>query len=270
MINLLDLLKIKSISLENYKIHLATTSGGEVLTPYDAFISGSFKRWQEGQNKKNFECGFILSLVSIGSDKWVFAGVYKVLGVTKGIDPPYLYHTELLPDQEDLIGKVIVKYKRQFRQAYLSGPKYSDILEVFEIRPEKLSIKKFPGYTDVIIPYSLLKIVVAQQVPEWKAALSSVKGIYLIVDTSNGKMYVGEAPGENRIWQRWESYAKSGHGSDVELVALLKENGVEYADNFQYSILEFTDSHATDEYISTREVYWKDALLSRKFGYNKN
>jgi hypothetical protein len=26
----------------------------------------------------------------------------------------------------------------------------------------------------------------------------------------------------------------------------------------------------SDEHVLTREAYWKDVLLSRKFGYNKN
>ncbi len=52
-----------------------------------------------------------------------FAGVYKVLGVTEGIAQPYLYQTELLPNQDDLIGKVIVRYKRLYRASDIWGHK---------------------------------------------------------------------------------------------------------------------------------------------------
>lgn len=41
-------------------------------------------------------------------------------------------------------------------------------------------------------------------------------------------------------------------------------------ENFQYSILEIADSKASDEYIINREKWWKEALLSKKFGYNSN
>ena len=83
-------------------------------------------------------------------------------------------------------------------------------------------------------------------------------------------MYVGSAAGEGGLWRRWESYAKNGHGGNTELKALLKRKGFDYTDNFQYSVLEIADSHATQEYIVTREVYWKNVLLSREYGYNSN
>lgn len=267
MLNLVDLLKVKGIQFENYKIHLAT---GVDFPPLDAFLAGTFKEWQEGQNQKNFQCDFILSLISVEGDKWVFAGIYKVLGVTAGITQPYLYQTELLLNQDDLIGKVIVRYKRPSRASYIWGHKYAKYLEVFEIRSEPLSIEQFPGYNNVIVHHSKLKIIVAQQETTWKSALSNVKGVYLIADSLTGKMYVGSATGEGGIWQRWESYAINGHGGNAELKTLIKGRGFEYAENFQYSILEIADSHATHEYITNREIYWKNVLLSRKFGYNSN
>ena len=42
MINLIDLLKTKGISFDNYKIHIAT---GVVEPPLDAFLDGKFKEW---------------------------------------------------------------------------------------------------------------------------------------------------------------------------------------------------------------------------------
>jgi len=76
MLNLIDLLKIKGIFLENYKIHLATRSRSN---PLDEYIAGNFKEWQDQQNHKNFQCDFILSLISMENDKWLFVGVFKVL-----------------------------------------------------------------------------------------------------------------------------------------------------------------------------------------------
>lgn len=267
MLNLVDLLKIKGIQLENYKIHLAT---GVDYSPLDAFLAGTFKAWQEQQNQKNFQCDFILSLISLEGDKWVFAGIYKVLGVTEGTTYPYLYQTELLPNQEDLIGKVIVRYKRPSRASYIWGHKYSEYLEVFEIRAEPISIEQFPGYNNVIVRHNKLKIIVEQNETSWKTALSNVKGVYLIADSSTGKLYVGSATGEGGIWQRWQSYVETGHGENSELKDLIKSKGCEYTENFQYSILEIADSHATQEYIIGREIYWKNAVLSREFGYNSN
>lgn len=268
MISLIELLKTKNIPLDNYKIHLAT---GQKIPPLDAFYEGKFKEWQEYQNNENFKCDYVLSLISLEGNKWLFVGVYKVLGVTNGTNPSYQYQTELLPNQDDLIGRIIVQYKREGRASYIWGHKYGKNLEVFEIRPERLSIGDFPGYNKVILSYRQLKIIVTQLEPSWKSALSNVKGIYLISDTSTGKLYVGSATGEDGLWQRWEGYAKTGHGGNIELRSVILEKGIEHVDNFIFTVLEVADFHSTDEFIIKRETHWKDVLLSRKpFGYNSN
>jgi hypothetical protein len=166
-------------------------------------------------------------LISIEGDKWVFAGIYKVLGVEKGITQPYMYQTELLPNQEDVLGKVIVRYDRQSRASYIWGHKYSKNLEVFEVRPDPISIEQFSGYNNVTISYDKLKIIVTQNESTWKTALSNVKGIYLISDCNTGKLYVGSATGDDGLWQRWESYTISGHGGNAELKKVLQDNGLE-------------------------------------------
>jgi hypothetical protein len=267
MLNLLDILRAKSVTPENYKIHLAS---GTNPTPLEAFLGGHFQHWQDTQNNKNFQCDNIVSLIGLGADRWLFAGVYKVLGVEKGVDSPYLYRTELLPNQDDLIGRTVVRYKKEHRASYVWGHRYAKHLDVAEIMPRRISIGDFPGYNAVRISDRTLKLIVSHEEPSWKAALSNVKGVYLISDTSTGRLYVGIATAEGSLWQRWECYAATGHGGNVELKILLTQHGSDYADNFQYAILEIADSHATTEFIESRECYWKDVLLSRKFGYNKN
>jgi hypothetical protein len=267
MITLIDLLKIKGIDLGKYKIHLAT---GNMPSPLELFLDGRFKDFQEEQNSRNFPCENIVGLINLVGDKWLFAGVYKVLGVGKGSKTPYLYQTELVPDQDDLIGRVIVRFERNFRNAYIWGHKYGEDLEVAEVKPSALSIADFPGYNDVIISHRMLKRIIARKEPSWNSALSNVKGVYLIVDTSNGKKYVGSATGEGGIWARWESYIDTGHGENAELMQLISMHGTGYADNYQYSILEIAGSHSPAQFIQNRESYWKDVLLTRQFGYNSN
>jgi hypothetical protein len=270
MLSLLDIPTLKDLPFGKYKIHLAT---GKNPTPFDAFLEGKFKEWQAHQNGRNFECDTIISLVGLEVDQWLFVGVYRVLGVTKGTESPYLYETELLPGQDDLIGRVIVRFHRPSRAAYIWGYKYAQNLEVLEIKRERVSVEPFPGYNNVVLDHRRLQVVVSLQEPTWKSALSNVKGVYLIADTSNGKAYVGSATGTEGIWQRWETYAVIGHGWNVELYELLdvlKGKGVEHANNFRYSILEIADSHATPEFIKRRESHWKRVLLTREWGYNSN
>ena len=84
MLKLTDLLKLYGISLNDYKIHCAT---GAKNPPLDAFLAGKWKEWQEHQNQKNFECEQIVSLIHLGGTRWLFAGVFDVLGVRDGATP---------------------------------------------------------------------------------------------------------------------------------------------------------------------------------------
>jgi hypothetical protein len=267
MIHLIDLLTLQGITLEDYKIHLAT---GVNSPPLDAYLAGSFKEWQEEQTQKNFECAMVLSLIYLGADRWLFTGVYRVLGVQPGQKTAFLYQTELIPGQEGLIGRIIVRYKREYRASYIWGHKYGAELEVSEIRDCPLSIEQFPGYNKVLVKHPKLALLVSKEEPSWKAALSSVGGIYLITDTITGKDYVGSACGEGGIWQRWRAYAETGHGNNIELRTLLQQQGANYAHNFQYSILEIADLQDSGDQIYVRECHWKNVLLSREFGNNAN
>jgi hypothetical protein len=143
-------------------------------------------------------------------------------------------------------------------------------LIVKEIFPEKIQFAKFPGFKSVLLTTQDLRKIVRDQLPDWIAALSSVAGVYLISDTRSGKLYVGSATGEGGLWQRWCSYASTGHGHNVELRAVMKELGDTHVEHFQYSILEIADTHTSPKEILQRESHWKSVLLSRLHGYNKN
>jgi hypothetical protein len=264
MIRLIDILKMQGVSLGRYKIHLAT--GGKT-SPLEAYHQGKFKEWQEGQNAKNFKCETVIGLIHRGDDRWLFGGVYRILGVEPGAKIAFLYKTELLPGQDDLVGRVVVKFKREFRASYIWGEKYGEQLEVAQILELPLSIEEFGGYNKVCLKHTELRMIVQRREPSWRSALSGVGGVYLIMDVSTGKAYVGSACGIGGIWQRWCSYAETGHGGNAELIALLREKGSGYAENFRYSVLEIADLLDTDQ-VLTRESHWKDVLMSREFGYN--
>lgn len=98
-----------------------------------------------------------------------------------------------------------------------------------------------------------------------------MKGVYLIIDRSNGKMYVGSAYGDSGIWSRWVCYVETGHGWNDELTKLINTDGIDYArKNFQFSILEFRSMRTDDQVIIEREQYWKRVFQTNVFGYNKN
>jgi len=271
MIKLLDLISMAGVALEKYKIHCAT---GVIKPPLEAFFDGKFKEWQEFQRNRNFQCDQIVSLIHLGRNKWLFAGVFLVEGVSGEHNDKrgryFLYKTTEMHGLEHLVGRAIVKFEKKFRASYLKGAKYGDELVVTEIRDQKMSVGDFPGYNGVLISYSLLKTIVREEIPSWRSALKIVSGIYIITDRKTGRVYVGSAYGGDGIWQRWAAYANTGHGGNKEIKALLKKMGASYARNFQFSILEVTDLNANENHAISREMHWKKVLMSREFGYNKN
>ena len=270
MIKLTDFLQACKVPLDlhSYKIHLAT---GFPNPPLEAFFQGKFQEWQEYQTKKNFSRKQVVSLIALPArNRWLFVGVYKVIGIRSVESDHVEYNTELLSSQDDLIGRIVVEHSRQARASYLIGPIDGGEYFISEIREKKLTMQEFPGYDSVCISHSQLKIIIEQNIPSWQGALANIKGVYLIADRKTGKHYVGSATGGDGIWQRWSAYAANGHGGNKELVDLLASMQPDYASNFQYSILEIADFHTSDDTILSRESYWKSILLSREYGYNSN
>ena len=281
MINLTQLLEINEQNFSDYKVHFATGRYNK-KEPYNTFLIDEFQYWQECQTKRNFERKFILSLVYYEKDIWMFGGIYEVLPVKpvpierengwKG----WKYETRLTEKALDYIGRAFFKFKKEFRASYpvlelepKNGEPVSKML-LSRILDKRVALADFVGFNKVNIDYKTLKYIVSDNISSWKSALSNVMGIYLIIDTLTGKQYVGSAYGNECMWQRWSNYAKDGHGGNIELKELLKKNGENYKFNFKYSILEVCNMNLGSEYIITRETYWKEVLLTRTFGLNKN
>jgi len=267
---LTDLIQLAGVELDDFKIHCAT---GANPTPLEAFFDGTFRQWQEHQNQKNFKCRQILSLIHLGGARWMFAGMFDVLGVAPGkwkSTTCYRYSTSEIAGLDHLTGRAIVEFNKTFRASYLRGKKYANQLSVVAIREQRMTIGEFPGFNSVLLSLTMLKTIVRELNPSWRTALSSIAGVYLIADTSTGKNYVGSAYGGDGIWQRWSAYAATGHGGNKELRALLKQEGTKHAQFFQFTLLEVCDINSSDDYVISRETHWKKALLSREFGLNKN
>ncbi len=256
------------ISPSKIRIHFASNQGSDPLLE---FFDGNFKEWQEEQSKRNFSREYILSLIQL-NDKtsWLFVGFYRIVDVSQSKSTLWQYQTELLPGQDELIGRIIVQYCKNFRWSYPDYETCGDELRVIEYRRDRARISNFPGYKNVRLEKQALDIIIAQHIESWHSALSSVSGIYIIVDTTTGKPYVGSAYGEGGIWSRWSEYSISGHGDNKDLKSLLKTKGTEHSSRFQFSILEVCDLSFSTEQIIERESHWKNVLCSREFGLNAN
>ena len=281
MIKLVDILNIKSDDYKKYKIHFAT-GATDKKEPYNKFLINEFDEWQAHQSNKNFNREYVISLIYYDKNIWLFAGVYKVNNKNPqpishaGSRNGWRYDLSLTDNQKDMIGRVFVYFKKEFRASYpcleleaKNGTNPANIC-VSSILDKRVTINDFNGFDNVNISYQTLKYITDNNIPSWKSALSNVKGVYLIVDTLTGKQYIGSAYGENCIWQRWTEYAKNGHGGNIEIKKVLNNYGTEYKNNYKYSILEVCNMNLGNEYIIKRETYWKEVLLTRIFGMNSN
>lgn len=271
---LFDLLKVwePAFDASKAKVHLARYNGNE--RPLDVFLEGKFDWWQRWQTKRNFQREFVVSLVNTGSPtRWLYAGLFRSLDYVEEAAPKphYLYTLERVPACEAWVGRLYLGSVYTERHSYPRGETLADDLTVVELLPERLSIAAFPGFKAVNLTKAQLDIVVRNQSAAWSAALSSVKGVYVITDTATGRLYVGKASGADGIWGRWCAYAANGHGGNV---ALRQEFGIEAPEErrhaLRFAVLEIADLSATEADLCERESHWKSVLLSRNHGLNRN
>jgi len=258
---------------KDYKVHLASWSGKH--QPLDVFVSNreQWKRWNMWRGEKDeFNRKYIFSLIEFYHEPniWLFGGVFEVL--SRGKKFSHSYKVKLTNQFKPMIGRLKIEWVRSGRAKARILENYVEQFKVSEILKEEYTGEVFCGYENINHDFNTLENIFLTAKPDWKAALVNVKGVYLIMDKSNGKKYVGSAYGDSGIWSRWSCYIGNGHGHNDELTKLIKEKGKDYArENFRFSLLEYRSMKTDDKTLIAREGYWKEALLSRgDFGYNKN
>ena len=124
-----------------------------------------------------------------------------VAGIVKETDRElYKYNTRLSDIGAEFIGKLVVGFKKDFRQSYPNLETCLNNLEVVELKREVIKAE-FPGYDKVNISWKDLENVIEDDV--WINVLKNQKAIYLIVDCKTGKQYVGAAYGGDGLLGRW-------------------------------------------------------------------
>jgi hypothetical protein len=202
------------------------------------------------------------------SNAWLFGGVFRVKEMRSDG-----YDIEEVEEFEKYEGRLICKFHRYkgLRGRAFKFETFLDSFEVLQILPEKYEGEPFCGYEKVNHSFEILAAIIKREKQDWKASLSAVKGVYLILDISNGRSYVGSAYSDAGIWSRLNCYVDTGHGWNDDLVRTISEKGIDYAlKNFKFSILEIFTFNTPDDVILRRESHWKDVMLSKQFGYNKN
>ena len=169
------------------------------------------------------------------------------------------------------VKRLMVGFRRPGRAVRLNLETHLDRIEVVSILPQPYAGEPFPGHDQINHTLAELEVVIAQQRSDRHGAPQHMKGVYVIHDHLTGKPYVGSACGDTGLWARLDEYVRTLHGGDLALRELVNREGREYARaNLRFALLEFWSMRTSDERVLAREGYWKDVLLSRKFGYNKN
>ena len=131
----------------------------------------------------------------------------------------------------------------------------------------------FEGYENCIYTFDKLKEIVDDMgmgaYEEHYKALSKVKGVYLIVDTTDGKQYVGAAYGDKGILGRWSAYVETKHGNNEKMIKLLKK-GPERYKKFQFTILKIFSDGASEKVVRDAEDLYKAKLDTINHGLNDN
>ena len=257
-----------------YKVHFAVWN--QIKHPIDVLATSpeEWQGWNSWRSVKNdFNRDFIFSVAQDKHDPtlWLFGGIWQVLE-RRAQQQAHSYTVAL---REDLMGPFIrrlwIRHKRSGRNSRQLMESALPAMAVASILEEPFVGDPFPGHDRINHSLADLQAVVSQARADWRVALESMKGVYVIHDQETGLRYVGSAYGDTGIWQRWATYAATLHGGNVGLKALLDQKGDEYyRTNMRFALLEYWSMRTDDDHVLQRESYWKDVLHARSLGHNRN
>ena len=235
-----------------------------------------FKEWQSEQSDSKMKnVDYLVVFMAEEGCECRFIGVYRNYGPKRatgnGVSE---YAIEEVEGFEGLKDKVVIDWGKGTLSWMQNWQSTKNVRRIDQVNTGD-DIPYFIRYEDVILSFSQLQKVVEDK--EWKSKLESLNCVYMILDKETGKQYVGVTykgmkPGiKNGILGRWTEYAKTGHGNNKLLVALLAEKGISYADqNFQWTILETLPLNVTPKVAIDRESLYKKKFGTREHGYNEN
>ncbi len=129
--------------------------------------------------------------------------------------------------------------------------------DIKAISQESILIPPPPAWNDFIVDSATIRTLPIS----WRTKLEGWRGIYLIVDETDGKRYVGSAYGLENIYGRWSEHVAHDRGITIELRL---RNPV----NFRFSILELVAPTMGVDEIVMIENNWKNRLHTIEHGLN--
>ncbi len=228
----------------------------------DLFLQ--YQSEQLARNMRNIK--YLVSFIGEKNSTARFVGVYKIIGKKDNpkVKDEVILELEQIKAFEQLEKRIVVDwgFPANSWHQYFDKEKHARIEEYIQ---EQGKVPLFKSYLDVNLNHAQLQLVVEN--PDWVTMLKEINCIYCILDTSNGKLYVGSTYNKQGILGRWAQYAATGHGGDVDL----ENKGTDYCkNNFKWSILETLPLDVSAHDAIERETVWKEKLGVKRFGYCNN
>lgn len=249
----------------------------------DLRLNKQLEVYQSYQSKPRFHhVEQIVSFYGLPGTRAGFYGVYKVRGHKPASKGPILqacdwsfeanrrggfyYDLERDPRFDSLRDRLIIDWGR----GAINWVRKLTNKTVLEIQAPGRKLPPFVDYLEFSLSHMQLKGLFDSEDAhaDWRSALSTVGGVYLILAETSGNQYVGSAYGAMGIWGRWRDYAKSGHGDNVELQALIKKSPADYPKNFRFSVLQILSKTMAKNEVIRRETRYQQKLGSRATGLN--
>lgn len=231
-----------------------------------------FDKYQSEQKKGSFEkIRYVVVFMGESGTTARLLGVYEILSKKQSTVNEEEEILELVPLKEFHIleEKIIIDWGKSTVSWHQYYSNIKDVIRIESGRLQEDGTPIFKNYLDVILNYKQLVQVLKNN--EWAKQLQALNCIYLIVDKSNGKKYVGSTYNRQGIYGRWQDYAKTGHGGNKDLEEIVKNDPMYHVHNFQWSILETLSITITQPEAIAREKIWKRKLLTYgAFGYTNN
>lgn len=182
---------------------------------------------------------------------------YELVGMTDKLSTTLWFDLVPLTFRKEWKGKLVVCWPGK----EVSWWRWADRNEflIHSIAEDSLFDRSMPAWNQLALTWNELGVLPR----EWREELKRWRGIYFILDESDGKGYVGAAWGAENLYQRWLTYAKTGHGGNKKMRGRNPED-------FRFSILQIVPHDMTKTDVELIEGTWKDRLHTREFGMNDN
>lgn len=166
-----------------------------------------------------------------------------------------LFTLRPVPEFADLRGRLTIaapQGRTYVRHAEKLDP------EITAIFPEPAFARPVPDWRDLVLTSAEVRLL-----PEsWRRRLAEWRGIYMILDATDGGRYVGSAYGRENLAGRWKAHVAGEHGVTAELA---KRDTA----GFRFSILERVNPDLPDDEVVALESSWKRRLHTLDFGLNR-